>query len=350
MKVLIAGGGTGGHVYPLVPIAKEFVNNGHSVFFVGRKNSIEEKIVSSYGFPLRYVSAYQFNANFIDILKFIFYSIRGFFDGIYILRHERPDLILGGGGYVSLPVILSAILLRIPIFLYEQNIIPGRTNQIFSRFAKAIFLGFPDKNGYFKEKAVFTGNPVRKEVLLKPKDEALKFFDLKDKFTLLIFGGSGGALKLNETVSSIIPSLLKEDIQVVFITGSRFYGEFKDKIVDEKLRVYPYLNEMWHAYAIASLAITRGGASTLAELVLNNVYSIVVPFPYARDNHQLENARYFESLGCVEVIEEKTLNPDELFNKILYFKNNPRIINTGCSYPNDAEVKIVKEILRYMNG
>jgi len=137
--------------------------------------------------------------------------------------------------------------------LYEQNIIPGRTNQIFSRFAKAIFLGFPDKNGYFKEKAVFTGNPVRKEVLMKPKEEALKFFDLKDKFTLLIFGGSGGALKLNETVSSIIPSLLKEDIQVVFITGSRFYGEFKDKIVDEKLRVYPYLNEMWHAYAIALL-------------------------------------------------------------------------------------------------
>jgi len=134
---------------------------------------------------------------------------------------------------------------------------------------------------------------VRKEVLMKPKEEALKFFDLKDKFTLLIFGGSGGALKLNETVSSIIPSLLKEDIQVVFITGSRFYGEFKDKIVDEKLRVYPYLNEMWHAYAIASLAITRGGASTLAELVLNNVYSIVVPFPYARDNHQFEKRSLF---------------------------------------------------------
>lgn len=351
MKVIIVGGGTGGHVYPLIPIGKELKKRNFEVVFVGRKGRIEDRIFTSYGFDMEFVSASQFDFNIKTIFLFIFNFFNGVAESFRIIKKHKPDAVLGGGGYVSLPVLIASILTNVPIFIYEQNIIPGRTNLLFKRFAIKIFLGFPDANNIFKGKGMFVGNPVRKEVIGVEKRVGLDFFDFEDKFTLLVFGGSGGAYKLNKTVFSIIEELLKFDIQIIFITGEKFYKDFKDKIVHKSLRMFPYLEHMGYAYAAADLAITRGGAMTLSELVLNEVYSIVVPFPYARDNHQYFNAKYFESLGCVEVLEENSLNEKLLLDRILELKEKLRIIKMGCSslYPKDSEVKIVDTIEEIIN-
>jgi len=349
MKVIIAGGGTGGHVYPLVPIAEEFKKNGDEVVFVGRKDKIEHKIFTSYGFPVEFVSAAQFDFNLKSIFKFVLNLVKGFFDALKIISKHKPDVILGAGGYVSLPVLVAGIVKKVPIFIYEQNIIPGRTNQFLGKFARLVFLGFPVEEKFFKSKGIFVGNPVRKEVIGVDKEKALKFFNFEDKFTLLIFGGSGGAYKLNKIAYSILPEILTQDIQVIFITGERFFEEFKDKISHKNLRMLPYLNEMGFAYAVSSLAISRGGAMTLTELVLNGVYSIVVPFPYARDNHQYYNAKYFESFGCVEVIEEKNLTEKILLDRIIDIKDKINIMRRDCRniYPKNSEVEIVRKIKEY---
>lgn len=342
MKILIAGGGTGGHIYPLIPIGEELRSRGHEVVLIGRRGSIEEKVVKDYKFKIEYVSASLFDFNIVKLFKFIVFSIRGFFDALRIINKIKPDKILGGGGYVSLPILLAGILYRVPIYLYEQNIIPGKTNLIFSRFARTVFLGFEDVNNKFGKKGVFVGNPVRKEVINQDRKEALSFFNFADKFTLLAFGGSGGAYNLNKIIREAIPELLKEDIQIIFITGNKFFQEFNNLDNHQNLRVYPYLDKMGYAYAVSSIAVTRGGAMTLSELVLNDVYSIVVPFPYARDNHQFYNAKYFEKYGCVTVIEEKNLSKEILVKKIVDFKNYFHIINLECSkhYPKDAEKRI----------
>ena len=342
MKILVAGGGTGGHIYPLIPIGEELRSRGHNVFFVGRRGSIEETVAKGNNFEVRYIEASQFDLSVSKLFKFVVSSTEGFFDALRIVNEIHPDAILGGGGYVSLPVLIAGIIKGIPIYLYEQNTIPGRTNLIFKNFAKKVFLGFEDAKKYFLDKGIFTGNPVRKSVIGVDKNNALKFFNFERKFTLLAFGGSGGAYNLNKTIFSIIPELLDKDIQVIFITGTKFFEEFNGKIEHKNLRIFPYLNEMGYAYAVSSIAVTRGGAMTLTELILNDIYSIVVPFPYARDNHQFYNAKYFEKFGCVSVIEEKDLNKEILIQKIVDFKNNFHIIKMDCSldYPKDAEKKI----------
>jgi len=350
VKALIVGGGTGGHIYPLIPVGLELKKRHIDVVFVGRKGSIEEKIYNFYGFRVRYVHASQFDKNVKSAIAFLGNTICGFFDALSILKEEKPAFVLGGGGYVSVPLLLSAILFRIPIFLYEQNIIPGRTNILFSRFSKEIFLGFPDEGNYFKGRGYFTGNPVRKEVLNVDRERALNFFNFEDKFTLLVFGGSGGAYKLNEIIFDILEPILNADIQVIFITGERFYSAFKDKVVHRNLRLFPYLNEMGYAYAVASLAITRGGAMTLSELVLNGVFSIVIPFPYAVSHHQFYNAKYFERYGVVKVIEECELSSEMLLKEVLVNRDKIRIMNSGKRevYPVDAEVRMVDRIMELM--
>ncbi|BAL81307.1 undecaprenyldiphospho-muramoylpentapeptide beta-N-acetylglucosaminyltransferase [Caldisericum exile] len=344
MKILIAGGGTGGHIYPLIPVGEELRKHGHEVIFIGRRESIEERVAKKYGFTVQYVRASLFDLNILKFVKFAIFSINGFFDALKIVGKTKPDKILGGGGYVSLPILLAGILKGVPVYLYEQNTIPGRTNLIFSRFARLVFLGFEDIKNHFGSKGVFVGNPVRKEVINQDKKTALEFFKFEDKFTLLAFGGSGGAYKLNKIIAEAIPELIENEIQIIFITGVKFFDEFKSLSNHKNLRIYPYLDEMGYAYAVSTVAVTRGGAMTLSELILNNVYSIVVPFPYARDNHQFYNAKYFENYGCVSVIKEEDLTKDILVKKIVDFKNDFHIINLECAkfYPRDAEKRIVE--------
>lgn len=354
MKIIIAGGGTGGHIYPVLAIAKTFAKNRDKVILIGRKNSKEEEIYKANKFYVRTIesSALEFTPK--KVMKFVYKVAKGIDEGIHILNEEKPDAVIGAGGYVSAPLIFAAIMRNIPFFIYEQNIIPGRANRLFSKKSKKIFLGFPDRFHYFDSgKAVFTGNPIRKEIIETKRKEGLEFFNFSDKPVLLVFGGSGGAKNLNYIFSSIIDKLLlRINIQIIFITGKRDYPNIKKIIKSHPdLRVIPYLERMEYALAASDFAITRAGAMTLTELAKKGVPAIAVPFPYARDDHQKKNALFLKSRGCIDLLEESKISGDILFNKIIYYFSHPDIINIMREkeknvFPeNSAEImyKIVKE-------
>lgn len=352
MKVLIVAGGTGGHVYPAVAIGECFKKHIQEVIFVGRKSSFEEQKYDNYGFKQYSIIASQFNLDLKSTFLFIINFIRGVFESFKIIKNEKPNAIIGLGGYVSAPVVFAAIIMRIKLFLHEQNIVPGRTNRIFSKFAEKVFLGFPDENNFFREKGIFTGNPLREIIKTKEESKALYFFNFDNhRPTLLVFGGSGGSNRLNIVFSKIAEEILNlVDINIIFITGEKFY----DKIVqefpqDHRLKVFSYLEEMNLAYSISDLAVTRGGAMTLSELSFFGIPSVIIPFPFARDNHQLKNAQYLEKRGCLEIIEEKELTEEKLKNSVVYYFKHHDIIkkkSLSCinAFPWDSAELIYTEV------
>lgn len=322
MKVIIAAGGTGGHVYPAIAIGQEFRKNGIDVIFIGRKGSYEEEKFLFYGFKVLNIIASQLYLNPIVILKFFYTFIKGTMQAVSILRRENPKFVIGVGGYVSAPIIFASILLRKTFFLQEQNIIPGRANRIFCKFAKCIFTGFPDSYNFFKGKSVFSGNPIREEIKTIDRAKAIRIFGFEEtRPTLLIYGGSGGSKKINEISIELIPEIIKEiDLNIIFITGEKFSNEVKDKIPkDARIKVFSYLEEMNSAYSICDFAITRAGAMTLVELSYFGIPSIVIPFPFARNNHQRKNAEYLKNKGCIEIIDEKDLNKEILKKHVIYY-------------------------------
>ncbi len=356
MKILIAAGGTGGHVYPALTIGNTFRRNGWDVVFVGRKGSFEENIYLSSNFKVRNVRSSLLDFSFISMLKFSSNMLFGISDAFKVLKSEMPDAVLGGGGYVSAPLLLAAHFLRVPYFIYEQNIVPGRTNRIFSKYARTVFTGFPDVYGFFNQnKTVFSGNPVRDELFKVSREEGLKYFGFSSEIpVLLVFGGSGGARTINRIFSQIYERLSETlQVQVIFITGKRDFKEISKIIKGERLRLLPYLNKMEFAYASADFALSRAGAMTLTELALTKTFGIVIPFPFARDNHQLKNALYLKKKGCVDVIEENNLSETTLLNKLVYYLHDTNIIDRiKCreAFPlNSAEI-IYNTITEKING
>ncbi len=357
MKLLIAAGGTGGHIYPAVSIAEEFREKGNEVVFAGRENSFEKKVYEDYGYKTVLIRSSQFDVNIFSLFDFSKNLLLGVRDAFRILKTEKPDAILGGGGYVSAPVLLAASVLRTPYFLYEQNIIPGRTNRIFGKGAKLIFTGFPDVYNFFKkDKTVFSGNPVRKILFEMSKASGLQYFGFTNQIpVLLVFGGSGGATAINNVFSNIIDRLLdKVDVQIIFITGNRDFESISERQKPNKfVKILPYLNRMEYALAAADFAVSRAGAMTLTELSLTGTPGIVVPFPFARDNHQLKNALFLKNKGCIELITQDGLTENLLINKLVYYLSDISIINKmKCEnvFPRDSAEIIYKNIMEIVNG
>ncbi len=356
--MLIAAGGTGGHIYPALSIGKIFRRNGWKVIFAGRKDSFEEQVYRSNGFTVKNVRSSLLDFSLISAAGFSVNLIKGVKDAFKIMLTENPDAVLGGGGYVSAPVLLAAHILRAPYFVYEQNIIPGRTNRIFANGAKSIFTGFPDLYGSFKpDKTVFSGNPVRPELLRTKKEEGLKYFGFSgDLPVLLVFGGSAGAAAINEIFVKLYERLAATvKVQVIFITGRRDFTKVSAKIGNTKtgiIKVFPYFEKMEFAYAAADFAISRAGAMTLTELALTGTFGIVIPFPFARDNHQFKNALYLKGKGCVDIISQKELTEEILLNKIVCHLQDMDIFDKiKCKEafpPNGAEViyKTITEKVR----
>lgn len=358
MKILIAGGGTGGHIYPVVSIAKTFIKNGDEVVLVGRKNSKEENIYKTHKLYTRTMESAALEFSPKKFLKFVHKASIGIKEAYQTLREEKIDAVIGAGGYVSAPIVFAAITKNIPVFLYEQNIVPGRANRLFAKKSKQIFMGFPDIYGFFDtEKTVFSGNPVRKKITNIKRKDALNFFKFDDKPTLLVLGGSGGAKKINDVFSKIIKKLLlKSNIQIIFITGERDYQTIvkKNKALSQRVKIIPYLEEAEYAIGAANFSISRAGAMTLTELTKKGVPGIIIPYPHARDDHQEKNALFLKSKGCIELIKESTLSESILLNKIIYYLTHPDIIktmkkNTEGIFPENSEEIMYDKIRSEIN-
>lgn len=327
MRIIISGGGTGGHIYPAITIARAIAGlTDCEILFVGTKTGLEADIVPKEGFAFATVDAGGLErrltlANF----RALFRAASGLFQSLALVRRFRPDLVIGTGGYVCGPVLLTASLLGVPTIIQEQNVIPGVTNRILARFVRKIAVGYPEAGQFFGaggDKVFVTGNPVRPAVLNATRQQGLAAFGLAaDRLTLLVAGGSRGARTLNTAMVEVHRRFAgRGNLQILHVTGQNEYnnivGLIRQAGIDiEKtgnITVVPYLYNMPEALAVADLAIFRAGAIGLAELTARGVPAVLVPYPYAAENHQEHNARVLEKSGAAVVIRDAELTGERL--------------------------------------
>lgn len=320
MRMLVAGGGTGGHVFPGIALAEEVVGRHpeNDVVFVGTARGMEAAVVPAAGFPIELIEARGLKGvGVMRLLVGLLLLPRAFVQCIRILRRWRPDVVVGVGGYASGPVVLAAWLLRIPTAVQEQNAMPGFTNRRLAPFVKAAFTAFPEAGRWFAKRKVYQlGNPIRRELL----DNYMHPSSPHDRIRLLVFGGSQGAHALNMRVVEALPHLadLRGSLSVTHQTGpaDREAVEKGYRACGFQPDVRDFITDMSGAYAGADLVVCRAGATTLAELTVCKKPSILVPFPFAADNHQVMNAKSLVDAGAAVMIEERDLTGETLASEI----------------------------------
>jgi UDP-N-acetylglucosamine--N-acetylmuramyl-(pentapeptide) pyrophosphoryl-undecaprenol N-acetylglucosamine transferase len=328
VKIIVSGGGTGGHIYPAITIANciKELRPDAEIVFVGTKKGLEKDIVPRYGYPLEFITVAGFERHLgLSTLVSAEKLFAGLWEARQILNKLKPDLAIGTGGYVCGPILWQAAVKGIPTCVQEQNAMPGVTNKILSRFVDKIFLGYEEGAKAFAGKAekIYTGNPVRKEILADNREEGLKTFDLDpNKKTLLVFGGSRGARSINNAMLVVEQKLAgRSDVQVLHATGTLDYENYVAKLGEGVLaagniKVLPYIHEMPKALSVADMAVSRAGAIGLAELMVKGIPAILIPYPYATANHQEFNARALEKQGAAQVILDKELQGENLLPKL----------------------------------
>jgi UDP-N-acetylglucosamine--N-acetylmuramyl-(pentapeptide) pyrophosphoryl-undecaprenol N-acetylglucosamine transferase len=334
MNIVIAGGGTGGHLFPGIAVAREIEKRlgNVKICFVGTAERIEGRIVPKEGFDIRFIrSEGLVRKGLYGLLKAglkIPLSLR---DSRRILKDLRPALAFGVGGYSSGPLLLCAALMGIPTIIHEQNTVPGLTNRLLGRFVNAVAVTYHESMGYFPRNRTFlTGNPIREEILKGDREKGYRTFSLKKGlFTIFIFGGSSGAGSINKAVSESLEYLkdIKHMIQFLIQTGEKDFHFMKDTLLSRGFRgsVLTFTYDMADAYAVADLVVSRAGATTLAELTACGKAAILVPYPYAAGNHQEQNAKKLWDAGASQVILDKDLNGKSLSDRIRHIMANAEV-------------------------
>ena len=328
MKILIAAGGTGGHIYPGIAVAKEIMRRDETseVLFVGTSRGLETKIVPDNNFQLSLInSAGLKNVGFVGKLKGLFILPKSFLEARRLLKEFQPDVVVGAGGYVSGPVLLMASLRRIPTLVMDSNALPGFTNRRLAPFVTKAALTFEEALSYFGKKGIVTGNPVRREFFeIEPKARG-------EKINLLIFGGSQGARAINNAMTDALEYLqtFKDKLQITHQTGESDFEKIKEIYNRGKwkmARVQPYISNMVDEFAESDLIICRAGATTCAELAAAGKAAIMIPLPTAADDHQRKNAEALEKAGAARMVLQKELNGESLANEIIDLINSPEKI------------------------
>lgn len=338
MRVIISGGGTGGHIYPAITIIKEIakVDSSCEILFVGTKSGLEADIIPKEGFDFITVDVKGFERRLsLQNIATIIRTTGSVWKCRNIVRNFKPDIVIGTGGYVCGPVLLAASLLGVPTMIQEQNVIPGITNKILARFVSKIAIGYADAAKHFGQssKVVFTGNPIRPEVLTVSREQGVSELGLDPlKRTVLISGGSRGARSINRAMIEVHKRYAgHHKIQLLHITGTNEYNDIVESLQHESIdfakagniSIKPYVYNMPDALAAADLAVFRAGAIGLAELTAKGIPSILVPYPYAAENHQEFNAMVMKRHGAAEVIRDAELNGTRLFEMIEGLIHNP---------------------------
>jgi UDP-N-acetylglucosamine--N-acetylmuramyl-(pentapeptide) pyrophosphoryl-undecaprenol N-acetylglucosamine transferase len=313
IRVIISGGGTGGHIFPAISIADEIRrrNPMADILFVGAKNRMEMEKVPAAGYKIigLPVSGFQRKLTMKNLLV-IWNLMKSIIKAAKIVRNYKPDIAIGVGGYVSGPVIRSAAYRGIPSVIQEQNSYAGVTNKILARKVNTICVAYSNMERYFpKNKIVVTGNPVRViKISEKLKDEGLKFFNLtSQKKVLLVVGGSLGARTINDAVLNEVPKLLESNIELIWQTGSIYFEKVKDTLshYDHKnIHIYDFISRMDLAYNVADLTVSRAGAISISEICLTGRASILVPSPNVAEDHQTRNAMALAEANAAILIKD----------------------------------------------
>lgn len=326
MKVLIAGGGTGGHLFPGLALAEEFRkrDNNTEIVFVGTEHGIEARVIPREGYTLKFVRAEGIvGKSFIRKLKSIAKVFLSVWDSYRILNSVMPDMVIGVGGYASGAVVLVAHLKSIPTMIHEQNSVPGMANRILSRFVGQVCITYQESLPVFPPgKTFLTGNPVRAKILRGEREAAQRLFSLdKEMFTVFVFGGSSGATSINRTMVDALNYLgeYREKIQFLHQTGEKDYESVREAYRKSGFKgmVAPFIYQMAEAYAAAEIVISRAGATTLAELTALGKPSLLIPYPHSAGRHQEFNAIKLREMGAAFVVFDNEISGEVLAKHIL---------------------------------
>lgn len=314
-KILIMAGGTGGHVFPALAIADELKKHGYEVRWLGTRGRMEEKLVPKYGYPIDYIKVKGIRRNgLIAKITAPFMILRALFESLRIIKHFKPDAVLGMGGYASGPGGLAAFICRIPVILHEQNAAAGLTNRLLFRISKKVMLGFP--GAFSGSKVEIVGNPVRTDILSL---HGVKRSFREDKLRIAIVGGSLGAQALNTIVPNALKLVTNLNFTVTHQCGSGHLESVKEQYKDAKFsyEIHEFVNNMQELYANHDLVICRAGALTVAETSVAGIPALFVPLPSAVDDHQTKNALSLKERDAALLCPQKDLSYEKLSQIVL---------------------------------
>ncbi|MFA6048205.1 MAG: undecaprenyldiphospho-muramoylpentapeptide beta-N-acetylglucosaminyltransferase [Parcubacteria group bacterium] len=362
MKIVLTGGGTGGHLVPLVTVAGKIKEKAPDTefIFMGPKGKMEQEIMGKTGVKIRRIMSgkmrrYMSGYTFLDIIKIPI----GIIQALFWLLVDMPDAVFSKGGYASLPVVLAAWAYRIPVMIHESDSNPGMANSMLSKFSTRVAISYPEAEKYFPaSQVVLTGNPVRSDIATGDPQKARELFHLTDtKKVIFILGGSLGARNINNKIVNILPELLHK-YQVIHQTGTDHIEEVKKKAGELGIKAgrdgyFPigfYGEEIKDILAVSDLVITRAGASNLSEIAAAKKPAIVIPLGTAANNHQRMNAYSLAKNGSCLVLEEENLGAHMLLEKIEELMNNEELrqkmaSSIGAFYHPDAVDKIAEGVL-----
>ncbi len=363
IRIIFAGGGTGGHVFPAIYMAEYLRKHwGASCQFVGTKNGFENRKVPQSGFLIRHIWISGFRRGFyLSNLMFPLKLLVSSLQSKKILKQVKPHLVIGTGGYVAGPILQQAVKKGIPTAIQEQNSYPGVTTRLLAPKVNCVFLAYEDSLKYLKNlnKYILTGNPIKENLLIDDLSEARKFFGLKEKLpVILVFGGSQGARSLNTAIDKILEMKILKNVQVIWQTGPKEFEQYQKKYTDYKdlnLCILPFIDQMDFAYSISHFAVTRAGAMTISELAAARLPAILVPYPFAAADHQKKNARSIASAGGALMIEDNSGLREALGNAILTLLASPEKVKGMGEYIHkfhnqDTMALITEELTRLIEN
>jgi UDP-N-acetylglucosamine--N-acetylmuramyl-(pentapeptide) pyrophosphoryl-undecaprenol N-acetylglucosamine transferase len=364
VRVVFAGGGTGGHVFPAVAIAERLVEmapGDTDVMFVGTKTKIEARVIPQLGYKFRSIWISGFSrAIKPSNLLLPFKVIVSIFQSLRLLLAFRPDVVVATGGYVSGPVCVAALLTRVPLVLQEHNSYPGAMIRMFAPFARQVHIAFDKSKEYFRTRhnLLVSGSPVRKMQKTR-REEALRFFGLDvERRTIFLTGGSLGSVRLNTAMLQTVNDLMDKNYQIIWQTGSIDFDRVKSALEGSQItfhgRIERFIDRMDIAYSASDVVVCRGGATTIAELIYFSLPAVIVPYPYAAANHQFENARALVEKGAAIMVQEFELE-DKFKEEVLSIVSdstrfhNMRNRIRELSHGDAAEI-IASSVLEIANG
>lgn len=357
MRLIIAGGGTGGHLFPGIAVAEEFLgrDGANEVLFVGTERGIEARVLPRLGYRLEMISAAGVRgksgiAQVVGLAKFM----HGYSQSRQLLKSFRPDLVLGVGGYASAPMVLAARGMQVHRFIHEQNAIPGLTNKVLARVADKVFISLEESRKFFPEgKTLLTGNPLRRQILDEVAAE--RPAQAEGRFNILVFGGSQGARSINRALVAALPQLAaeRERLSITHQTGENDLAEVREgyEKAGFHAEVVPFIDNMSAAYHRADLVVCRAGATTIAEVTACGKACLFIPFPHATDDHQRRNAEALLKEGACFMLLEHELTGERLAQEIIGLAHDrARLTETGRNARSlarlDAAQVIVDEMLK----
>ena len=362
IRLIVTGGGTGGHLFPGISLAQAMMGAYPSceVLFIGTERKVDRTALSSLGFETTTIKNQGIKGkNFLSIVKALFQQPMAIWQATKIIRKFKPDLVFGVGGYVTGPVILASRLLGVTTCIHEQNSIPGLTNKLLGHIANKIFVSLPGSEKYFPtKKTILSGNPVRSNIIKASREP--KTISEQEPFTLLILGGSQGARRLNSLMLEAAESCLSKLSPPPFIihqTGGQDEDTVRMKYAELGLnaKVQAFYSDMAKIYSQADLIISRAGATTLAELTVFHKPVILIPFPYAADNHQEINGRYLVEAGAGIMFRQDDLTGEKLGTEIKQLLDNKEILadmsnNSGMVSKPEATETIINACMELLKN